>query len=272
MLHTLPSNSLKVFGTVVDWRSTVTHYLETKYFEKLNSASSSIACTTRHKCAQVDWGTFAQEWRTRYYKFTSELASLGTSNESSIFKTVDEHHLDSLRELLRQYEIDILWIDDEILEISRIWHYLDGWPDSSRGLKALKERGFTICTLSNGNTSLLLDMAKHANLPWTYVFSADRFGAYKPNSEVYICACKEVGLEPGRCAMVAAHLGDLQAAKECGLQTIYIERPGEEAWDVEKIREVRLKGWVDLWIEAGEDINGGGILEVVRRYEVGKVP
>lgn len=120
-------------------------------------------------------------------------------------------------------------------------------------------------------SSLLQDMADFASLPWSHVFSAEKFGTYKPHSSVYTGACKEVGLEPGECAMVAAHLGDLQAAKECGLQTIYVEREAEESWPVEKVREAKRNAWVDMWIGIDENFAGGGILEIVRRMEVRKL-
>ena len=48
------------------------------------------------------------------------------------------------------------------------------------GLTRLKER-FVITTLSNGNVSLLTNMAKRAGLPWDCVISAELFGHYKPD-------------------------------------------------------------------------------------------
>ena len=69
--------------------------------------------------------------------------------------------------------------------------------------------------------------------------------------------------------MVAAHLQDLEAARKVGMQTIYVEREGEEAWGVEMVREARRKGWVDMWIDREENFVGGGLMEVVRRFEVG---
>ena len=157
-----------------------------------------------------------------------------------------------------------------MIQISRVWHYLEGWLDSSRGLMALKNQGVIICTLSNGNTELLTDMAAHADLPWTHVFSAEKFGAYKPHPSVYTSACKELGLEPGQCAMVAAHLADLEAAKNCGLQTIYIERAQEETWPADRVEGAKSKGWVDMWVRIDDDSVGGGILEVARNLEGGK--
>ena len=257
----------QVFGTVVDWRTTVTKYLERRALETLNSNSSSIPTAIRVKCSEIDWPAFAQEWRNSYYEFTRDQARRKDSHEPSPFKTVDDHHLDSLRALLQHHAISGLWTDDQVVHISRIWHHLDGWPDSSPGLTALKNKGLIICTLSNGNVELLADMAAHAHLPWTHLFSAEQFGAYKPHPSVYTSACAELGLEPGQCTMVAAHLADLEAARECGLQTIYVERVGEESWSTGKIHDAKSRGWVDMWVGIGDDSVGGGLLEIARNLE-----
>ncbi|KAK0515327.1 hypothetical protein JMJ35_002706 [Cladonia borealis] len=266
----------QIFGTVVDWRTTVTNYLHAKSFETLNSPATSISMPTRLACAHVSWPDFAQEWRQSYYDFTrSQAAALSAptpvDTPPPAFKSVDEHHHSSLRILLVKHGLTNLWTADEVHEISLIWHRLDAWPDSSRGLTSLQTIGFTLSTLSNGNTSLLTDLASHASLPFHNIISAEQFRAYKPHPSVYNGACKQLGLDPGECAMVAAHLGDLEAAREVGMQTIYVEREGEEAWGVEKVREARRKGWVDMWVDRDEDFVGGGLLEVMRRFEVGSL-
>ena len=194
-------------------------------------------------------------------------ASQPSSGEiSAPFKTVDQHHHDSLVSLIEGYQLDGLWTKDEITNISRIWHFLIPWPDSSHGLQALNGLGLQTCTLSNGNVSLLSDMAAFAHLPWTHIFSSEHFGAYKPSPEVYLGAVKKLGLQPDECAMVAAHLGDLKAAQECGLKTIYVEREQEESWSKEEIDAAKIEDWMDLWVglEDGED-GKRGFLEVARQ-------
>ena len=100
------------------------------------------------------------------------------------------------------------------------------WPDSVEGLTRLKEK-YTICTLSNGNLGLLFHMAQHAGLPWDCILSAETFTAYKPDPKTYLGVGKVLDVEPGEVLMVAAHQSDLVAARACGLQTAYIERPLE---------------------------------------------
>ena len=252
---------------MVDWRTSVAKYLQDKSFETLNSAATSIGMHVRFACAAISWPAFAQEWRTSYSDFTSAQANR-MQDDLTPFKTVDEHHHDSLRALLAKYEITDLWTDTEVFAISKVWHFLDPWPDSARGVVALKDCGFSVCTLSNGNLDLLKDMAEFADTDWTRIISAEQFQTYKPNPSIYRGACQLLDLEPRECAMVAAHLGDLQAARDCGLLTIYIEREAEESWPAEKVEVAKAEGWVDMWVGLDEKVVGGGILEVARKFKV----
>jgi 2-haloacid dehalogenase len=106
------------------------------------------------------------------------------------------------------------------------WHRLDPWPDSVPGLTRLKTK-FMISPLSNGNVGLLANMAKRAGLPWDLVLSAEVFGHYKPDREVYVGAARILGLDPSEVMMVAAHNDDLAAAQSFGLRTAFIPRPTE---------------------------------------------
>ncbi|RMZ73003.1 haloacid dehalogenase type II [Pyrenophora seminiperda CCB06] len=103
--------------------------------------------------------------------------------------------------------------------------------------------------------SLLTDLRIYSDIPFTHIFSAELFGTYKPSPKVYLGAAEKLCLPPNECVMVAAHLADLKAAKENGLQTIYVERDGEEDWSEDQIEEARSAGWVDVWI-SGEGNRG----------------
>ena len=100
------------------------------------------------------------------------------------------------------------------------------WPDSVPGLNRLRSR-YVLATLSNGNIALLVDMAKHAGLPWDCVLSGELIGKYKPDLEVYRMAARLLALPPSEVMMVAAHPPDLQAAQRAGLRTAYVARPLE---------------------------------------------
>lgn len=250
-----------VFGTVVDWRSSVTKHLTLSASDALNSSTRSIPSTVRTAADATSWGDIAQEWRITYYEFTR---SYDPSNKDpSNFKTVDQHHVEALHKILVDHGLDGLWTDDEVTKISLIWHFLDPWPDSAPGLALLNQK-FETATLSNGNTSLLSDLAIHGKLPYKHIISAENFGAYKPHPSVYRGAAAKLGVQTNEAALIAAHLGDLKAAKAVGYQTIYIDRPKEESWSKEDAEKAKAEGWVDLWIDL--DQGDGGFLEIAKAF------
>src|ERR1700722_8952083 len=114
--------------------------------------------------------------------------------------------------------------------LNTCWHRLDPWPDSVPGLRRLKEK-FVIAAFSNGNVSLLVDMARRAGLPWDFVFSAELFRHYKPDPECYRGAVELLSLTPPEVMLVAAHNNDLQAAAGQGLATAFVARPAERGPD-----------------------------------------
>ncbi|KAF2198376.1 haloacid dehalogenase [Delitschia confertaspora ATCC 74209] len=235
-----------MFGTCVNWRDTVTNALAMQAHAALNAATASMATSVRLKASSMTlelWGGFAQQWRDTYKQFTKSLAE----DPALPWKTVDEHHFDALNELLAQHGLEGLWSEEDVRALSLIWHKLEAWPDSSPGIAALNKSFFT-ATLSNGNLSLLNDLKMHGQLGFTHVFSAETFGFYKPSPKVYLGAVAKLDLKPQECGMVAAHLGDLKAARASGLRVFYVERPLEEDWDREQVDEARREGWVDGWI------------------------
>jgi 2-haloacid dehalogenase len=196
---------------------------------------------------EKDWGQFAQEWRNTYKTFTWAL-----SRGEGQWKTVDQHHFDSLVILLREWKLDGLWSEKELGSLSLVWHRLDPWPDSPGGMERLNAR-FQTATISNGNMSLLGDLKKHSKINFAHLISAEQFGTYKPNPKVYLGAAEKLGLDPAQCGMVAAHLNDLKAAKACGFQTMYVERPSEEDFGVEEVQKARADSFVDFWVSSQED-------------------
>ncbi|KAL8832183.1 MAG: hypothetical protein Q9170_004981 [Blastenia crenularia] len=258
-----------VFGTLVDWRTTVSHTLSTQAALALNSPSStSLPPAVCLFASTVSWPDFAQEWRDTYKTFTTSNSS-PSSKSKHAFKTVDQHHYDSLVRLLADHNLTGLWSPDQLHSIARIWHFLDPWSDTSPALHDLS-KSFVLCTLSNGNVSLLRDLAAHADLPFSRILSSEHFGAYKPSPLVYNGAAEHLGLRAEQCALVAAHLGDLKAAKECGYQTIYVERVDEEDWSAEETMAARREGWIDMWIGLDDQrVSMGGLAEIKGRFAVG---
>jgi 2-haloacid dehalogenase len=194
-----------VFGTVVDWRGSIIR---------------EGAAWGKAKGLQVDWAKFADRWRQGYGPAMDKVRSGALP-----WMKIDALHRLILDELLKEFRITGL-TEGEKDHWNRVWHRLTPWPDSVRGLTRLKKK-YTLATLSNGNVSLLVDMAKAGGLPWDTVLSAELFRHYKPDKEVYLGAVDLLGCRVSEVMMVAAHSGDLKTARSCGLRTAFISRPLE---------------------------------------------
>jgi 2-haloacid dehalogenase len=196
-----------VFGTVVDWRSGV--------------ARESAPFLARY-APRADPAAFADAWRRRYSPAMEEVRS-----GRRPFARLDVLHRENLEALLPEFGIDPASVPPAELDaLNLAWHRLDPWPDSVPGLTRLKPR-FIIAPLSNGNIRLMLDMAKRAALPWDAILGAELAQAYKPSPEAYLRNAETLMLQPGQVCLVAAHNGDLVAARGCGLRTAFIPRPTE---------------------------------------------
>jgi 2-haloacid dehalogenase len=222
-----------VFGTVVDWRKSIT--AEGK---KLG----------RKKKLDLDWIAFADAWRAGYRPAMDRVR-----HGNLPWTNIDTLHRMILDDLLVRFRIEGL-TEAEKDHLNRAWHRLNPWKDSVPGLKRLKKK-FVIATLSNGNVALLTNMAKHAGLPWDCVLSAELFGHYKRDPEAYLGAARLLGLAPGQVMMVAAHKDDLDAAAATGLRTAFVARPMERG-DPAK---------ADIAPEARFDVNAKDFVDLARQ-------
>ncbi|OTB07033.1 hypothetical protein M426DRAFT_318398 [Hypoxylon sp. CI-4A] len=261
-LRNVKALTFDVFGTAVDWHTSVSQELVKQAQEKTTSpAYDSLPGALRERLERItaeDWARFAYEWRLTYYYFTRSFVP-----GESKWKDVDTHHYDSLNDLLSKWELAGTYTDEEVRSLSLVWHKLKPWDDSSEGIKRLGTR-LTTATLSNGNQSLLHDLNTYGDLSFRRIISTADFGAYKPHPSTYLGAAEALGLRPDEVAMVAAHLADLAAARSNGLRTIYVERPQEESWSPEEKRYKEAREWVDIWVADGED----GFLEVAKRLGI----
>jgi 2-haloacid dehalogenase len=194
-----------VFGTCVDFRGSII---------------KDCRAWGKAKGLQVNWAKFADAWRAGYRPAMDRV----TRGELPWTK-IDVLHRLILDDLLVKFKINDL-TEAERDHLNRVWHRLKPWPDTVKGLRRLKKR-YIISTLSNGNTSLLVNMAKFGGLPWDCVLSAETFHHYKPDAETYLGAADAFSVKPGQVMMVAAHKHDLFAAQKHGLKTAFVRRPHE---------------------------------------------
>jgi 2-haloacid dehalogenase len=193
------------FGSVVDWRT---------------SLIADLSAYGAKKGITVDWPALVDAWRGAYHPSMDRVRK-----GEQPWTTLDNLHRASLDRLVVDFGIKGL-SEDDLVHINLGWHRLHPWPDSVPGLTRLKSR-FIIGPLSNGNVSLLLNMAKFAGIPWDMIFGSDLFGHFKPDPETYLGVVKMLDLRPDQVMMGAAHNGDLGKARECGLLTAFFPRPKE---------------------------------------------
>ncbi|MEO9876730.1 MAG: haloacid dehalogenase type II [Anderseniella sp.] len=194
-----------VFGTVVDWRTSIIREL-------------SAWGTDTHVVA--DWPAVADGWRGLYQPAMERIRA---GNRG--FVRLDILHEENLRDIFAEHGLDAP-IGEEMHRLVTAWHRLDPWPDVVSGLTRLKTR-YVIAPCSNGNIALITNMAKRAGLPWDVVLGAEVAQAYKPHAQAYLGSADALSLKPEECMMVAAHLDDLEAAAELGFATAYVPRPDE---------------------------------------------
>jgi 2-haloacid dehalogenase len=194
-----------VFGTLVDWRTSIAREAE---------------LVLKPLGVSVDWFAFADAWRGEYQGAMDEV------RDGRIpFSKLDVLHRRNLDLILPRFNISGI-AENALHYLNLAWHRLDAWPDVEHGMTRLKRR-FLLAPCSNGNISLMVDLARRNGIPWDAILGSEIAGDYKPKPRVYLASCAAFDLPPGECMMVAAHSNDLKHAAASGLRTAHITRPNE---------------------------------------------
>jgi 2-haloacid dehalogenase len=194
-----------VFGTLVDWRTSIARESE-QILKPLGVA--------------VDWFAFADAWRGEYQ------GAMDQVRDGHIpFCKLDVLHRRNLDLIMPRFNISGI-AENALQYLNLAWHRLDAWPDVPPGMSRLRRRHL-LAPCSNGNISLMVDIARRNGIHWDAILGSEIAGDYKPKPRVYLASCAAFDLAPGECMMVAAHSKDLQHAAVCGLRTAHIARPNE---------------------------------------------
>jgi 2-haloacid dehalogenase len=206
MTETVRALFFDVFGTLVDWRSGV---------------ARDVRRLLQEYDKSTDWNAFADAWRGEYQPAMEEIRARRLA-----FCRLDILHRRNLDRILPRFGFRDM-PEPVRRELNLAWHKLDAWPEVSAALARLRTR-FRIAPVSNGNISLMADLARRNDFHWDAILGAEVAGDYKPKPRVYLAACEAFDLPPAQCMMVAAHSGDLAAAAACGLRTAHVARPDEK--------------------------------------------
>jgi 2-haloacid dehalogenase len=195
-----------VFGTLVDWRTSI---------------AREAKALLEPRGHTLDWSAFADAWRGEYQGAMEEVRAGRIG-----FCKLDMLHRRNLDRILPRFDLDGLGEDDR-RALNMAWHRLDAWPEVTDALHRLRRR-YLLAPVSNGNISLMVDLARRNDFPWDAILGAEIAGDYKPKPRVYLAAAGAFDLSPGECVMVAAHSYDLAAATALGLRTAHVARPDED--------------------------------------------
>lgn len=195
-----------VFGTLVDWRTGV---------------ARESAAILEPRGVKLDWIAFADAWRGEYQPGMEEVRS-----GRMPFAKLDVIHRRMLDRIRARFGLESL-DEGTANALTSVWHRLDAWSDVAPAMPRLR-RAFLLAPVSNGNISLMVDLARRNAFPWDAVLGAEVAGDYKPKPRVYVAAAEALDLAPAQCLMVAAHSYDLAAAAACGLKTAHVARPDEK--------------------------------------------
>jgi len=194
-----------VFGTLVDWRTSIARESE--------QVLKPLGVT-------ADWLAFADAWRGEYQ------GAMDQVRDGHIpFCKLDVLHRRNLELIMPRFNISGI-AENALQYLNLAWHRLDAWPDVPPGMSRLRRRHL-LAPCSNGNISLMVDLARRNGIHWDAILGSEIAGDYKPKPRVYLTSCAAFDLAPGECMMVAAHSKDLQHAAACGLRTAHIARLNE---------------------------------------------
>ncbi|MEM6942287.1 MAG: haloacid dehalogenase type II, partial [Pseudomonadota bacterium] len=192
-----------VFGTCVDWRRGV---------------AEAAAPVFAAKGIATDAHIFADAWRAEYQPAMETIRRDGRP-----YTPLDILHRENLERVLAAHDLATAFDDDEKAALNRAWEKLPPWPDTVPGLDALK-RTLIIAPCSNASVALSTRLARFGGLPWDCILGAEIAQDYKPKPAVYRASAAALQLEPAQVLMVAAHNGDLAAARAEGFATAFVPR------------------------------------------------
>ncbi len=194
-----------VGGTVFDWK---------------NTAKENIQKLADEKGTSIDSDAFANTWRAEMFKVHTQVRQGNLP-----WMTADGMHLRALVNMTADYPL-LDQIDKASL-VELTWSHLKPFAGAPLAINRLRNR-YTVVVLTILSWENIVYSSKRAKVQWDGILSCEFLGYYKPSLQAYLKAAGLLGLEPSEAMMVAAHEGDLAAARAAGLHTAYVNVPEED--------------------------------------------
>ncbi|SEL79429.1 2-haloacid dehalogenase [Sphingomonas palmae] len=236
---TIKALAFDIFGTIVDWRSSIAREVD-RFLAEIGRED-------------VDSFVFARAWRDFYQPRMADCRS-----GARPYTPLEELIAEALDETLAANGIapEGLGLGRRI-HFVHAWRRLDPWPDVVEGLCLLQAR-FPLVALSNGNLALTMHLARHGGYRWDAILGAEVAQTYKPLPRPYDQAVDMLSIRPEELCLVAAHEDDLRAARMRGLSTAYLHRPLEFGPDEIHLPEGDWSYSADNLRSLSEELSGQG--------------
>jgi 2-haloacid dehalogenase len=119
-------------------------------------------------------------------------------------------------------------LDAAVEHVMNGFNALDVHPDVPDGVRALKESGRRLVTLSNGSADVADGLLTRAGIRQEFdlLLSVEDAGVWKPAPGSYAYAARTCGVEPAEMMLVAVHPWDIDGAARAGMATAWIDRDG----------------------------------------------
>ncbi len=172
--------------------------------------------------------------RTRLTKRVEE-GAFGTENH------IWQEYFENLLRTSGVPEDRIEEVGNRIVEIHRdrhLWSYMD--PSTRPALDRLLEAGYRLAIISNadGRIEGLIEGAGIRDC-FEFVMDSEIEGVEKPDTEIFLRACRRLGLPPGECLYVGdLYPVDVLGARKAGLQALLLDPFDGLDYPVDRLQDV----------------------------------
>ena len=188
------------------------------FFKPVSTAVGDYV--TAQKITDVDAAEFTRSWRENYFQ---RVRSIPQSIDT--WRSVQAEYQAGFVDVCVHYGLPAP-NHAAAAAVAASWQLLEPWPDVRAGMAHIREKAMT-AALSNTDMSTAIALFMRTDIGMDAIFTAEPFGAFKPDPRVYLGVLDYLGVRPQEAAMVASHPYDLEAADSLGLGTIFVSRPLE---------------------------------------------